>query len=299
MNKVLDALWRAAAYCLYPPVMTLSLAPLGALIAVGLAFAFWGWQPSVTAIQGWLQGGALESMVLRGMQWIGMEQHSRLLPAVIVLLAVLPVIVIVCLLVVTWLTTPAIVRIVSLRRFPDLERKHGGTLLAGAAWSTGYALLACALALLSLPLWLFPPLGLAIPPLIWGWLTARVLPYDVLAEHASKAERRVLLKRYRLELLALGVMTGLLGSAPSLLWASGTLFAGLLLILVPAAIWIYTLVFIFSTLWFSHFCLRALELLRQENAASISNDAATPDGGSPLVAPASPPPALPYHPTIP
>ena len=299
MNKVLDALWRAAAYCLYPPVMTLSLVPLGALIAAGLAFVFWGWQPSVTATQGWLQGGALESMVLRGMQWIGMEQHSHLLPAVIVLLAALPVIVIVCLLVMTWLTTPAIVRIVSLRRFPDLEREHGGTLLASAAWSTGYALLACALALLSLPLWLFPPLGLTIPPLIWGWLTAKVLPYDVLAEHASTAERSVLLKRHRLELLAMGVMTGLLGSAPSLLWASGTLFAGLFLILVPAAIWIYTLVFIFSTLWFSHFCLRALELLRQENTAPTSNDAATPGGGSPLVAPASPPPEMPYHPAIP
>jgi hypothetical protein len=38
-------------------------------------------------------------------------------------------------------------------------------------------------------------------------------------------------------------------------------------ILVPVAIWIYTLVFAFSSLWFAHFCLAALEQLRKQNNA--------------------------------
>jgi hypothetical protein len=33
------------------------------------------------------------------------------------------------------------------------------------------------------------------------------------------------------------------------------------------AIWIYTLVFAFSSLWFAHYCLAALELLRKQNNA--------------------------------
>jgi hypothetical protein len=33
---------------------------------------------------------------------------------------------------------------------------------------------------------------------------------------------------------------------------------------VPVAIWIYTLVFAFSTLWFAHYLLAALEKLRAE-----------------------------------
>jgi len=37
---------------------------------------------------------------------------------------------------------------------------------------------------------------------------------------------------------------------------------------VPVAIWIYTLVFAFSSLWFAHYCLAALEQLRKQNAAS-------------------------------
>lgn len=44
--------------------------------------------------------------------------------------------------------------------------------------------------MLTLPLWLIPPLALLLPPLILGWLTYRVMAHDVLAEHADAAERR-------------------------------------------------------------------------------------------------------------
>jgi hypothetical protein len=37
--------------------------------------------------------------------------------------------------------------------------------------------------------------------------------------------------------------------------------------LVPVAIWIYTLVFAFASLWFAHFCLAALQALRNQQAA--------------------------------
>jgi hypothetical protein len=39
-------------------------------------------------------------------------------------------------------------------------------------------------------------------------------------------------------------------------------------VLVPVAIWIYTLVFAFSSLWFSHYTLNALDQLRQKNNAT-------------------------------
>jgi len=41
-------------------------------------------------------------------------------------------------------------------------------------------------------------------------------------------------------------------------------------ILVPLAIWIYTLVFAFSSLWFSHYCLAALQALRAESATAVA-----------------------------
>ena len=56
------------------------------------------------------------------------------------------------------------------------------------------------------------------------------------------------------------------------------LFAALFAVLVPLAIWIYTLVFVFSSLWFAHYCLEALRQLRasREGAATTPVPAATP-----------------------
>jgi hypothetical protein len=39
-----------------------------------------------------------------------------------------------------------------------------------------------------------------------------------------------------------------------------------------AVIWIYTLVFAFSSLWFAHFCLAALQVLRAQEQAALKPD---------------------------
>jgi hypothetical protein len=95
-------------------------------------------------------------------------------------------------------------------------------------------------------------------------MTYRVMSYDVLAEHASREERRALLGRHRPQLLAIGVITGYLGAAPSLVWAFGVVSLALAPVLVPVAIWIYTLIFAFSALWFAHYALAALQDLRAD-----------------------------------
>lgn len=298
MRNILDALWRALLYCVQPAVILLSLAPLIVMVLAVFGFAYWGWQPAVDAMQGWLHGGMLEAGMLRLMNWLGLAEQPRFLPALLVLCLAIPALVMGSLLIVTWLSTPALVRLLAQRRFPDLAKKHGGNLFASALWSIGYTALAMAALLLSLPLWLLPLLALLIPPLIWGWLVAKLLPYDVLADHASADERRTLLKRHRLELFAMGIITGLLGSAPSLLFASGVIAAALFLVLAPLAIWLYTLIFIFSTLWFGHFCLRALEQLRAEHqvldahATVLHADAADSSTGTT-------PRALPHTPSAP
>jgi hypothetical protein len=113
-----------------------------------------------------------------------------------------------------------------------------------------------------MPLWLIPPLVLILPPLIWGWLTYRVFAFDALAVHASVDERKRILRERRGSLLLMGVASGYLGAAPSLLWASGAMFIAMAPLLVPVAIWIYTLVFAFASLWFAHYALDCLQALR-------------------------------------
>jgi hypothetical protein len=100
------------------------------------------------------------------------------------------------------------------------------------------------------------------------------MTYDVLAEHASAEERLELSRHHRSALLVIGVISGYLGAAPSLVWASGAFFITFAPVLLPLAIWIYTLVFAFSALWFAHFALSSLASLRAERASAPAVPAA-------------------------
>jgi hypothetical protein len=94
-----------------------------------------------------------------------------------------------------------------------------------------------------------------------------VMAFDALAAHASADERRSLLQTHRKSLLAMGLVAGLLGAAPSLLWSVGLMAIAMAPLLVPLSIWVYTLIFVFSSLWFVHFCLEALQALRNQASA--------------------------------
>ena len=254
-------------YCLHPRVIALSVLPLIIMGAVSLGLAYFFWTDAVALLRGALDGFALITRVMRWMEGMGLSGLNLVLAPTLLLLLSVPVIVIVSLLFVAVFMTPAMVALVGERRFPQLERKKGGSLLTSVVWSLGSTLVAAIALVLSIPLWLIPPLVLVLPPLIWGWLTYRVMAYDALSEHASLEERRQIFKAHRMPLLAIGVLSGYLGAAPSLIWASGAVFIAMAPVLVPLAIWIYTLVFAFSSLWFAHYALDVLAQFRKEKEA--------------------------------
>lgn len=267
MSKLLDAFWRAAMYCLHPRVIALSVLPLVIMVAISLGLGYFFWNDAVEAIRSQVGNYELVNTLVRWLEALGLGGLRMVLAPALLLFLAIPVIVIVSLLFVAMLMTPAMVALVAERRFPQLERKLGGSLMASLFWSLGSTLLAVVALVVSIPLWLIPPLILVLPPLIWGWLTYRVMSYDALVDHASSEERRQIFKEHRAPLLAIGVLSGYLGAAPSLIWASGAMFVAMAPILVPVAIWIYTLVFAFSSLWFAHYTLAALEQLRKKNNA--------------------------------
>lgn len=274
MSLFLDSFWRAVAYCLHPRVIWLSLLPLVLMVAAVVGLGYFYWDAALAAVMNGLESFSLFGHVAEWLQGFGLGNLKAVMAPLIVIFVATPVIVVVALLVVALFMTPAMVRLVAERRFPGLERKRGGSFWWSLLWSAGSTLLAALALLVSMPLWLIPPLVLVLPPLIWGWLTYRVMAYDALAEHASVQERRELFRQHGTRLLLIGVITGFLGAAPSLVWASGALFAAAFIILVPVAIWIYTLVFAFSSLWFAHYALGALQALR---AAPIDAPSAAPD----------------------
>jgi hypothetical protein len=271
MQSLIDSFWRAVAYCLHPRVIGLSLLPL-LVCGVGVfAFMFFFWESAIAGVRATLENWLLVESLLRWLDSLGLQSFRSVLANIVVLAGVVPVVILLSLLLVALCMTPAIVRLAAERRFPLLERKRGGTLLQSVLASLGATLLALVLIVLSMPLWLIPPLVLVLPPLIWGWLTYRVFGFDVLAEHASADERRALLREHRLPMLAMGVMCGYLGAVPSLIWAisgvTAIIFAPFVVLL---AIWLYTLVFAFSTAWFTHYALAALQARRAAEPVVIA-----------------------------
>jgi hypothetical protein len=266
MSRLVDAFWRAAAYCLMPRVIALSFLPLILMAALAWGLGFLFWDAAVDAIRTMLDASALVSTVNGWLQTAGVPNLKGAIAPLLVIFGVTPVLVIVSLLVVAVMMTPAMVSLVAERRFPGLERKQGGSLVGSLLWSLGSTLLALLALVVSMLLWLVPPLILVLPPLIWGWLTYRVLTFDALAVHASRDERRAIFREHRGRLLVIGIVSGFLGAAPSLLWVSAAVVAAAFVILLPLAVWIYTLVFAFSSLWFAHYCLAALESLRSEHS---------------------------------
>jgi hypothetical protein len=272
MKELIDSFWRAAAYCLHPKVILLSLLPLLFSVAAVLGLGWLYWERAVAGVRASLEQWSLVLSFLQWLDSIGAAGFNAVLAPLIVVVLAVPVIVVASLLLVAWLMTPSLVNLVAARRFATLERKRGAGWFGATLWSIGYMVLALLLLVLSLPLWFIPPLVLVLPPLIWGWLTYKVMSFDVLAEHASTDERKQLMRDHHWPMLAIGIITGYLGAAPSLLWAVSAATLVLAPLLVVVSVWLYTLVFAFAALWFAHYALAALQRLRRRAAVESPAD---------------------------
>lgn len=258
----LDAAWRAGLYCLLPRVVWLSCLPL-VLAAVTLGgLSWWGWSDANMAVRQALDNWSVSHAMLAWLDAMGWGGLRAMLVPLLLVLLVVPIVVVVCLLLVAGLMTPAVVRLVQARRWPHLQSRHVAPWWQSLWWSVSASVLAMAALVLTLPLWLVPFFAVLGPPIIWGWLTYRVMAFDTLADLATPDERQTLLRQHRVPLLLMGVACGYLGAAPAALWALGALTLVLAPLVLVASVWLYTLVFVFSSLWFAHYLLAALAALR-------------------------------------
>ena len=98
--------------------------------------------------------------------------------------------------------------------FPALERRRGGG-AAGSAWN-GFIVLAgmAAMFVVSLPLWILPPLWPLIPLAILAWGNQRLLRYDALADHADPDEMARIFRSRRTGMYLLGLLLALAAYVP-------------------------------------------------------------------------------------
>jgi hypothetical protein len=246
-----------------PRMMMLSLLPLllSLLVWGGLLWAYgpalFDWLGDLFRENGWFQTSG------SWLSTLGLGMLKVVVVPLVAILLLLPLMIASALLFMGVFAMPAIERHVGRRQFPKLERKEGGS-FAGSIWMNLTSVLVFALLwVCTIPLYAVPPLAVVVQAALWAWVSARVMSYDALAAHASPSERKALMETRRWPLLAIGMMSGVLGALPGIAWMGGAVLAmALFPFLAILSAWLYVLIFLFTGLWFQYYCLQALDDLR-------------------------------------
>lgn len=265
MRSVLIAFGKALLSQLHFRMLMLTVMPF-VLSVVIWGIALWlGLQPMIDWIQAYFADNDGFRTAGDILGWFGLGALKTVLVPLIAMWVLLPLMILTALIFVGTMAMPSITRHVASRDYPELEERKGGSLW-GSVWISAVSFIVfIGLWLVTLPLNAIPPLAFIVQPALWGWLTYRVMAYDALAEHASERERRDIMQIHRWPLLLIGAIAGAMGAAPTVLWLGGALSVILFPLLAGVSIWLYVLVFVFSGLWFQHYCLDALARYRIAN----------------------------------
>jgi Etoposide-induced protein 2.4 (EI24) len=265
LPQVFKSFGMALVGTMHPRMLWLSFRPFLVVSVLWGCLIWLTWTPALETLSGFLTTSIFTSWIQEGLVWAGFENARAWIAPLFFVMLIIPLITISLLVFIAFSTVPAIVKIACRQsQYQELECKKGGGFFGSLIYSLWSALICLALVMLTLPVWWVPPMVAILPPLIWGWLTMRLMSYDVLAKHASREERDLLLQKYRWALLCMGVASGMLSAVPTFFWATSALALVLFPIVSFIALWIYSLIFVFAALWFSYFLLDALKQLREE-----------------------------------
>ena len=276
MSDLIRSLGLALVGTMHPKMLWLSFRPF---LIVSI---FWGvviwliWSPALEMLRTFLTASIFTSWIQSGLEYVGFDEARAWIAPLFLVILLIPIIAISLLVFIAFSTVPAVVdSVVKQKAYEGLDRIKGGSFIGSFFYTLWSALICLALVMLTLPVWWIPPLFAILPPLLWGWLTMRLMAYDVLLDHATPDERSQLLEEHRWTLLGMGVVAGMIGAVPTFFWATSVLALVLFPFVSFVALWIYSLIFIFSALWFSHFLLHALKQLRQKEHKNTIDTSAT------------------------
>ncbi|MYN14540.1 hypothetical protein GSY71_15485 [Pusillimonas sp. TS35] len=244
---VFQAFKRAAVSQIQPKMLGAILLPffIAFLGAVVLLWAFW------TPLTEWLNVQASQwDMVNEFDQWllaVGLFSIKLYLIPMLAVGILLPISGILGLVIAAVFVMPIVLGHLDRRDYPGLKRQ-GRYSMAVSGWNAVWVGGLFALGwLLTMPLWLIPPLPVLLPILWWAFAFKRMLSVDAIVEHASTQERRILLRQHRRELWLIGGILAVINLFP------------------PA----WLVLPVFSALVFAHFSLEALRQLRAQDIIDV------------------------------
>jgi len=250
LDGVGQAFWRALVSQMHPRMLIALLLPFLIMLVGAILLLVLGLGP----ISDWLSQQLSESTMLIAVNdWmlsVGLFSLAAVkgwVVPIVVAIVLLPISGILGLTVAAIFVMPMVVTHVSRKDFPGLALQ-GQNALVVSVWNAVWVSVVFVLGwLLTLPFWLFPPLGLLVSLLWWTFAFSRIMRIDAVVEHATAQERTILIERNG---------TGF--------WTIGMLCA--LINLVPPA-WVFLPVF--SGLIYTHYGLEALRRLRADRTVDI------------------------------
>ncbi|MCL4185218.1 MAG: EI24 domain-containing protein, partial [Burkholderiaceae bacterium] len=206
MQRILTAFGRAVVSQLHPKMLALLIGPFLLAIVFWVLTAFLVWTPLTGWLQGWMFGSGPLARLDAWAGSYGVSGLAEWIPALLALLLVVPVMFATAVVLVAVLAMPMVIRHLGGGAYRDVARRGSLSITASVWNAVSTSLLFAAGYLASLPLWLIPPLALIVPWLWWSWLTARVMRFDSLVEHATPVERRETIAARRREYFLLALL---------------------------------------------------------------------------------------------
>lgn len=238
---------RAIVSQLHPKMLMALFLPfiiafLGAII---LLWVFW------TPLNDWLNlqvsGWEIVNQVDAWLLGLGLFSIQLYLVPMLAVGILLPLSGILGLVIAAIFVMPLVLRHLEKRDYQGLKRQGQYSSAVGlwnAVWVGGLFSVGW---LVTMPLWLIPPLPVVLPILWWAFAFTRMLRVDAIIEHASVQERRLLWKKHNRELWLIGLILSLINLFP------------------PA----WLVLPVFSALVFAHFSLEALRQLRSSTVIDV------------------------------
>lgn len=246
-----DLIWqafkRAIASQFHPRMIAALLLPF-AIALVGAIILLWlFWDPLTAWMDEAVSSSGLFNTVDGWFLAIGLFSMKIWLVPIMAAGMLLPMAGILGLVIAAIFIMPIVLRHLENRQYKGIKRQGKNATAIGAWNAVWVGFLFCLGWVVTMPLWLFPPLALLLPLFWWAFAVNKMLKVDAIIEHASPVERKLLWRRHYKRLWIIAVILSLINLVP-LFW-----------FIMP----------VFSSLVYAHFCLQSIVDLRAEKVLDM------------------------------
>ena len=246
-SMVTLAFKRAVVSQCHPKMLMALFLPFIIALLGAIILLWFFWDPLTEWLNVQVAGWEIVNQVDAWLLAIGLFSIKLYMVPMLAVAILLPLSGILGLVIAAVFVMPLVLKHLEKRDYQGLKRQ-GQYATAVGAWNAVWVGVLFVLGwLVTMPLWLIPPLPVLLPIFWWGFAFTRMLRVDAIIEHASIQERRLIWRRHNRELWIIGLVLSLINLFP------------------PA----WLVLPVFSALVFAHFCLEALRRLRADTVIDV------------------------------